>query len=117
MEKRAFPRYRVVEMDGFQGKISSPARDWTLVTFAQGGCGFYGIESSASADLHQRVYCEFAWNRVEQTGIQVQGRLVSAVELDINDKKVVYYGIEFVPAHQNLIEPLVKELEKVATPT
>lgn len=116
MEKRAYPRYRVEELEGFEGKIYSPPRDWRLVTFAQGGCGFYGIEEVSSADLHQRVYGKFVWNRLGSEEIEVQGRLVSAVEVNINNKKVIYYGIEFVPAHQSLIEPLVKELEKVTEP-
>jgi len=113
VEKRAYPRYKVLGLTGFFGRITSPPRSWQVVTFAQGGCGFYGVDNEPSADLNQRIYCEFAWDKAGTDQIQVQGRLVSAVPVCVNEKDVVFYGIEFVPAHQELVVPIVKELERI----
>lgn len=112
-ERRAFLRYSVANYPKLTGSIDKNRKGTEqLVTFALGGCGFYGTEEVVSLRAGKRVTSVFNMEGVVSTPLEIQGNIIYATPVTIKDKKVIFYGIEFLEQFREQVRPIIDALEK-----
>ncbi len=112
-ENRQFPRYRVDELESLHAKIDKNSEGERLIMIGLGGCGFYGFQESPFLRPVRRVNSIIQMDGVLTEPVEIQGRLLYAQDLEIEGKKVIFYGIEFIPPHRPLIEPIIHKLDEL----
>lgn len=110
-EKRQFPRYKVSGLSEIRGQIDRRHEGSHVVTFGEGGCGFYEMNQASPLEPIRRVFCTFEMKNILPGAVEVQGTLVYAKPLDLNGRRVIFYGVEFLESHRAAIIPIVKKLE------
>jgi len=111
-DRRKFPRFNVHRLNELKAKIDRHRTFEQVITLGIGGCGFYGtLESKHFLTPVKRVFSIFEFEGVTSQPVEIQGNLLYARDIQLNDEKIVFFGVEFIEAHQKLIEPIVQKLE------
>ncbi|MDB5038645.1 MAG: hypothetical protein JWQ35_2173 [Bacteriovoracaceae bacterium] len=107
---REFRRFKVGHLENLKGFLEGINTPLQLVTFGGGGCGFYGSNRVPQLSPPKRVFCVFSMGTEP---IKVQGNLLYVREVETADRKIIFYGVEFIKPHRPHVEPLVSTLEKL----
>jgi len=113
-DSRAFKRYNVSNLEELKGYIDRNRVQEKLVVFGEGGAGFYGTDTEFPLVPPRRLFTIFEIIVDEKKSIEVQANLKYAKPLTLGSRRVIFYGIEFIEAHRNLLLPIVQRIETLA---
>jgi len=106
-----------------QARIDENCPHEKIVTLSKEGCGFVGKEENhklylskeeLSQEAKKRVFSTFKLEGIGTDEINIQGNLIYMQEVPLNGKKVYFYGVQFIDAHQALIEPILQHVAGLA---
>lgn len=120
-EQRRFPRFVVSNLPDLKCAVPTLEERLKLVTFGQGGCGFYCTESEErlrlpeAPELERKRRFQLRFEYTAKWNFDIQANLVYEHKVNINGQDVFYYGFEFIEAELPKIAPVVQTLEKLAS--
>jgi hypothetical protein len=112
-ERRRHNRFNVAKLEPLKARIDKIRDKERLVTFSKGGCGFFGTDNSWPLSPTKRVFCSFLFEGVMEEPLVIQGNIIYMNAVNVDGKKVVYYGVQFLPSQQAIVDPIVKKLEEL----
>ncbi len=111
-DSRRFCRYKVSDLPVLFSQVDRSRRDERIVTIGEGGCGFYGFDPTWPMNPAQRIYPRFQWLGDHPFGpLETQAKIIYVKPMILNEQKVFFYGLEFLPSYRSIIRPLIEELE------
>lgn len=105
---RRFRRYDVSQYESLKSQVSSYGAEKKLVNMSLGGCSFYEVEGSRVLSPREKVLCRF---EVDQKEVEVEGRVVYAVNTQVGAEKVVQYGLEFGVSARDSLGSIIEHLD------
>jgi hypothetical protein len=112
--EREFVRYKIGDPKILRGSLEHVSWPLQLVTFGNGGCGFFCLVKIPALVPPKRVHCSFALDRTGHAGlVRVQGNLIYVKEIVTDNRSVNLYGIEFIEPHRLVVKPIVSVLEQL----
>jgi hypothetical protein len=110
-----YPRYKVAHFSKLRGKIDRTFSEENLVNISLGGAGFYFVREGRDERLRagKRVFCQFVYEDLLDQPLEIQGNIIHSTALIVSSKQVLYYGVQFIPDHQKLVEPIIGSLEEL----
>lgn len=117
---RKYPRYRLPSLLPLQASVDRQRYLQHLIVLGEGGCGFYGTAKDREIDYRiktgrlSRVYCHFCWPGLQDDPLEVQANVLYCYPQIVANKRVFFYGLEFIRPHKPRIRPIIEKLEKLA---
>jgi hypothetical protein len=118
LQKRVNPRYRVNHLEDLSAQIDKNCPRERLLTFSRQGCGFVGWENNPRLSIEEKEE-EIAGRRVFTVlrigggqEIEVQGHLLYKRRVEVSGEFIYFYGIRFIDAHLDKLEPVLEMVEK-----
>lgn len=112
--RRKYPRYKVSEVEDIKFLLRQPKGDVQLVVLSQGGCAICAPSKEITLEENQRLFFDVMWKPVVSEAVELQGRVANINTVQIGDKEVTVFGVEFVDTHQERVTPIVEKIEHMA---
>lgn len=114
--QRDATRFTVAHLPDLQFRLGGISMANSLVSLSSGGCGVYcaardpRLEPSEDENLKRRVNLEFEWEGITASPIAMVGLILYRKEVILKEEKIQYYGLQFIPADQPKLQPIIDEL-------